>query len=61
MRRLTSDGPRLAIFCDFSYRLDGETLTAEHAKLRAWLGRINARPSMIATTWERVAAMAQAA
>jgi glycosyltransferase involved in cell wall biosynthesis len=29
MRRLTSDEPRLAIFCDFSYRLDGETLTAE--------------------------------
>ncbi len=29
MRRLTADGPRLAIFCDFSYRLDGETLTAE--------------------------------
>jgi glycosyltransferase involved in cell wall biosynthesis len=29
MRPLTADGPRLAIFCDFSYRLDGETLTAE--------------------------------
>jgi glutathione S-transferase len=38
-----------------------EPLTAGHAKLRAWLGRVNARPSMIATTWERVAAMAQAA
>jgi glutathione S-transferase len=38
-----------------------EPLTAQHAKLRAWLGRINARPSMMATTWERVAAMAQAA
>lgn len=36
-------------------------LTARHAKLRAWLGRVNARPSTIATTWERVAAMAQAA
>jgi glycosyltransferase involved in cell wall biosynthesis len=29
MRRLTADGLRLAIFCDFSYRHDGETLTAE--------------------------------
>ena len=38
-----------------------EPLTAQHAKLRAWLRRINARPSMMATTWERVAAMAQAA
>lgn len=38
-----------------------EPLTAKHAKLRAWLDRISARPSMIATTWERVAAMAQAA
>jgi glutathione S-transferase len=38
-----------------------EPLTAKHAKLQAWLGRISARPSMIATTWERVAAMAQAA
>jgi glutathione S-transferase len=38
-----------------------EPLTAKHAKLRAWLGRVNARPSMIATTWARVAEMAQAA
>jgi glutathione S-transferase len=36
-------------------------LTAKHANLRAWLERMAARPSLVATTWERVAAMAQAA
>ncbi|HKU99217.1 MAG TPA: glutathione S-transferase family protein [Vineibacter sp.] len=34
---------------------------ASHKNLIAWLARISARPSMQATTWERVAAMAQAA
>ncbi|MDP9084479.1 MAG: glutathione S-transferase family protein [Pseudomonadota bacterium] len=38
-----------------------ESLTAANVNLRSWLGRMNARPSMAATTWERVAAMAQAA
>lgn len=38
-----------------------EPLSAPHANLRAWLERMIARPSMAATTWERVAAMAQAA
>ena len=38
-----------------------EPLTAPHANLRAWLARMNARPSMLATTWERVAEMAEAA
>jgi glutathione S-transferase len=36
-------------------------LTAKHENLRAWLERMAARPSLVATTWERVAAMAQAA
>jgi len=36
-------------------------LTARHANLRAWLERMNARASMAATTWERVAAMAKVA
>jgi glutathione S-transferase len=35
-------------------------LTAKNANLSAWLGRMNARASVRATTWERVAAMAQA-
>ncbi len=36
-------------------------LIAPHANLNAWLARMNARPSMIATTWQRVAEMAGAA
>lgn len=37
------------------------TLTGAHANIRAWLGRMNARPSMQATTPQRVMAMAPAA
>jgi glutathione S-transferase len=36
-------------------------LGAPHPNLAAWLSRMEARPSMQATTWERVAAMAKAA
>ena len=36
-------------------------LGAPHANLVAWLARMVARPSVKATTWERVAEMAQAA
>lgn len=36
-------------------------LVAERPNLVAWLGRMNGRASMVATTWERVAAMAKAA
>ena len=32
-----------------------------HANLVAWLGRMQARPSMKATTWERLSEIAQAA
>jgi len=35
-----------------------EPLTSKHANLGQWLDRMNARPSMAATTWERVSAMA---
>jgi len=49
-------------------QLDFFALTPEWAGLSArapnlsdWLARMNARPSMLATTWERVAAMAEAA
>jgi glutathione S-transferase len=38
-----------------------EPLSTEHENVRTWLDRMNARPSMVATTWERVAAMANAA
>ena len=36
-------------------------LGAPHANLVAWLARMEARPSLKATTWERVAEMAKAA
>ncbi len=36
-------------------------LTAERPNLVAWLARMNDRPSLKATTWERVAEMAKAA
>jgi glutathione S-transferase len=38
-----------------------EPLTAKHANLRAWMDRMNARPSMKATTWDHLAATAKAA
>jgi glutathione S-transferase len=38
-----------------------EPLSTGYENLRTWLDRMNARPSMVATTWERVAAMANAA
>ena len=38
-----------------------QPLTANARNLTEWLARMNARPSMAATTWERVAAAAQAA
>lgn len=51
----------------FSMAPEWETLTARTANtagtanLVAWLDRMRARPSMAATTWERVAALAKAA
>ena len=38
-----------------------EPLTEKHANLRAWIARISQRPSMLATTWQRVADMTRAA
>jgi|SRR5271167_215665 len=38
-----------------------EPLTANNPNLRSWLDRMNSRPSMRATTWERVAALAKVA
>ncbi len=38
-----------------------QPLTAKASNLRAWLERMNARPSLAATTWDRVTAMAKAA
>ena len=38
-----------------------QLLTAATPNLLPWLDRMNARPSLQATTWERVAQLAQAA
>lgn len=38
-----------------------EPLAGPHPNLRAWMERMNARPSFAATTWGKVAEMAQAA
>lgn len=63
---LTGDFPTLADFmiapqADFlSLTPEWNALSSGHANLVAWLARMNSRPSMQATTWERVAAMAQA-
>ena len=38
-----------------------EPLASTHDNLRQWLARMQARPSLQATTWAKVAAMAQAA
>jgi glutathione S-transferase len=40
---------------------EGSSLGAPHANLVAWLARMQARPSMKATTWERVSELAKAA
>ena len=38
-----------------------EALATSHPNIRRWLARMQARPSFLATTWEKVAARAQAA
>ena len=49
----------LASHVDFFQDIpEWEALTGGHANLRAWIGRVNERPSMVATTWDRADAMA---
>ena len=50
--------PQLAFF---TLTPEWAQLGAPHANLAAWLARMEARPSMQATTWERVSEMAKAA
>ena len=38
-----------------------DTLTTQHANLREWLQRVQARPSFAATTWDKVAALGNTA
>jgi glutathione S-transferase len=44
----------------FAKTPEWQELTADHANLVDWLARMEARPSLQATTWEKVAAMAAA-
>ena len=50
--------PQMAMFV---YAPEWELLTGAHPNLRAWLQRMNTRPSFKATTWERVSEVARAA
>src|ERR1700694_5049685 len=50
--------PQLAFFTQTP---EWAVLGAPHKNLAAWLARMEARPSLRATTWERVSEMAQAA
>src|SRR6476660_1946252 len=45
----------------FSFAPEWPALVAPHKNLVAWLARMEARPSLQATTWERVSEMARAA
>jgi glutathione S-transferase len=45
----------------FSQTPEWSVLSGPHPNLVAWLARMEARPSFMATTWERVSEMAQAA
>ena len=45
----------------FTQTPEWTALGAPHANLGAWLARVQARPSMKATTWERLATIAEAA
>jgi glutathione S-transferase len=44
----------------FAKTPEWQELTADHPNLVDWLARMEARPSLKATTWEQVAAMAAA-
>jgi len=50
--------PQLSLF---TLTPEWSALVAPHKNLVAWLARMEARPSLKATTWERVSEMAQAA
>ena len=53
-----SIAPQLDLFVGLP---EWEPLTQKHPNLRAWLDVMNARPSLRATTWQRIAQLATAA
>lgn len=49
--------PHLSILAETA---EGRDMLAPHPNLRAWIGRMEARPSMRNTTWDRLASLAMA-
>ena len=49
--------PQLSFLPEFA---EGQALLTPHASLRDWLARMEARPSLQATTWDQVAELARA-
>jgi glutathione S-transferase len=50
--------PHLTMFAETA---EGAPMLQPHPNIRAWVERMNARPSMMATTWDRLHALARAA
>lgn len=50
--------PQLTMFAEVP---EGAAMLEAHPKLRAWVERMNARPSMKATTWDKLHELARAA
>ena len=50
--------PHLVMFAETP---EGKPMFARHANLAAWAERMNGRPSMVNTTWERLASLQRAA
>jgi glutathione S-transferase len=50
--------PHLTMFAETA---EGAPIVQRYASLGAWVERMNARPSMIATNWDRLHELARAA
>jgi glutathione S-transferase len=50
--------PHLTMFAETA---EGAPMLQPYSNIRSWVERMNARPSMMATTWDRLHALARAA
>jgi glutathione S-transferase len=50
--------PHLTMFAETA---EGAPILQSHRNIKAWVERMNARPSMMATTWDRLHELARAA
>jgi glutathione S-transferase len=50
--------PHLTMFAETA---EGASMLQPHANVRSWVERMNARRSMIATTWDKLHELARAA